>query len=620
MASKTTKQQEPTQDQEAPQAEPQIPAAPQATAPAPEVLEVPAALTIHDLATLMEVDPIEVIKQLMRLGQMLTINDVLEHEAAAQIAEVFGFQVQASVEEESGPASLVISQDEEDADQLEPRPPVVTILGHVDHGKTTLLDAIRKTNVVAQEAGGITQHIGAYQVQADGKTITFLDTPGHEAFTAMRARGAQVTDIAVLVIAADDGIMPQTLEAIDHVKAAGVGVPQIIAINKVDRPEADQERVKRQLSENDLLIEEWGGDIIAIPVSALKGEGISDLLENMLVVAEVADLKANPNQMARGVVVEARVDKSKGPVATVLVQTGTLRPGDNVVAGSVRGRVRAMLSYQGQQIEEAGPSVPVEILGLNDIPQAGDILTGMPDEKSARERVEELERERHAQGGRGDGVTLEEIYSRIESGEVKALNLIVKTDVQGSIDAVRAALEPLSTEQTKVNLIHAATGSITEGDVMLAAASEAIIVGFNSPVEPGARTLATQENLDVRFYDIIYNLIDDIEKALKGLLDPVTRDVLQGYATVRAIFSMGRRGNVAGIYVNEGVIARGARIRVMRNDSLLYEGPISSLRHFKDDVREINTGLEGGIVVEGFQDYKEGDILEAHLTETEPVE
>lgn len=618
MASKNTKKQEPPKEEEAAQTEPQAPAAPQPAAPAPEVLEVPAALTVHDLASLMEVDPIEVIKQLMRLGQMLTINDVLDHEAAAEIAGVFGFDVQASAEEESGPGSLVISQDEEDADQLEPRPPVVTILGHVDHGKTTLLDAIRKTNVVSEEAGGITQHIGAYQVQADGKTITFLDTPGHEAFTAMRARGAQVTDIAVLVVAADDGIMPQTLEAIDHVRAAGV--PQIVAINKVDRPEADQERVKRQLSENDILIEEWGGDVISVPVSALKGEGISELLDNMLVVAEVADLKANPNQMARGVVVEARVDKSKGPVATVLVQTGTLRAGDNVVAGSVRGRIRAMLGDQGQQVSEAGPSVPVEILGLNDLPMAGDILTGMPDEKSAREKVKALERERHAQGGRGDGVTLEEIYSRIESGEVKALNLIVKTDVQGSIDAVRAALEPLSTEQTKVNLIHAATGSITESDVMLAAASDAIIVGFNSPVEPGARTLATQENLDVRFYDIIYNLIDDIEKALKGLLAPVTRDVLQGYATVRAIFSMGRRGNVAGIYVNDGVISRGARIRVMRNDSLLYEGPISSLRHFKDDVREVNAGLEGGIVVDGFQDYKEGDILEGHLTETEPVE
>ena len=613
MANKVTQGQVPVQGEDTGQTESQGRATPQATAAAPPVLEIPAALMINELASLMGVESIEVIKQLMRRGYMLTINDVIEHEIAALVAGSFGFQVKAPSEEESGPGSLVISSDDEDSAQLEPRPPVVTILGHVDHGKTTLLDAIRDSNVVAEEKGGITQHIGAYQVQSNGHPITFLDTPGHEAFTAMRARGAQLTDIAVLVVAADDGIMPQTLEAINHAKAAGV--PQVVAINKIDRPEADLERVKRQLSEQDLLIEEWGGDVIAVPVSALKGEGIAELLENILVVAEVGDLKANPHQMARGVVVEARIDKSKGPLATVLVQTGTIHVGDIVVAGVARGRVKAMLSDQGERVKTAGPSVPVELLGLSALPKAGELLTVVPDERSAREIVEAREREGQLQYGHGDGVTLEEIYSRIESGEVKALNLIVKTDVQGSIDAVRSALEALNTEETKTNLIHAATGTITEIDVLLAVASKAIIVGFNAPVEPGARTLARQQGLDIRFYDIIYDLIDDIDKALKGLLTPAVRDVLEGYGTVRAIFNVGRRRKVAGIYVNDGLISRGAEIHVMRNNEQLFAGPIASLRHFKDDVREINAGLEGGITLEGFQDYQEGDVLEAHRTE-----
>ena len=456
MANKVTQSQVPAEGEETGQTKPQGRATPPATAAAAPVLEIPAALMINELASLMEVDSIEVIKQLMRRGYMLTINDVIEHETAALVAGSFGFRVNAPREEESGPGSLVVSSDDEDPEQLEARPPVVTILGHVDHGKTTLLDAIRDTNVVAEEKGGITQHIGAYQVQSNGHPITFLDTPGHEAFTAMRARGTQLTDIAVLVVAADDGIMPQTLEAINHVKAAGV--PQVVAINKIDRPEADLERVKRQLSEHDLLIEEWGGDVIAVPVSALKGEGIPELLENILVVAEVGDLKANPHQMARAVVVEARIDKSKGPLATVLVQTGTIHVGDIVVAGVARGRVKAMLSDQGERVKTAGPSVPVELLGLSALPKAGELLTVVPDEGSAREIVEAREREAQLQSGRGDGVTLEEIYSRIESGEVKALNLIVKTDVQGSIDAVRSALEALNTEETKTNLIHAATG------------------------------------------------------------------------------------------------------------------------------------------------------------------
>ena len=595
------------------QAPPQGHAVAQASETTLKPLEIPPAPTVHELASLIGVAPVEVIKQLMRNGYMLTINDVVELEIAALVAQSFGRSLKPPSQEERAPGSLVISTDEEDATQLETRYPVVTILGHVDHGKTTLLDSIRKSRIVAGEAGGITQHIGAYQVDFNGNSITFLDTPGHEAFTAMRARGAQVTDVAVLVVAADDGVMPQTVEAINHVKAAGV--PIIAAMNKIDRPNADLDRVKRQLSEHDLLVEEWGGDVIAIPVSALKGEGIPDLLENIMVVAEVGELKANPHRSAKGVVVEARIDKSKGPVATVLVQTGTLGVGDIVVAGEVRGRVKAMLGDRGKRIKRAGPSVPAEILGLSGLPQAGDTFIVLPDEKSARAMVEDSERKRRSHQERGAGVTLEEIRTRIESGEVKGLNLIVKTDVQGSIDAVRNALEHLNTEQTRVNLIHAASGSITESDVLLAVASRAIIVGFNSRPEPGASSLSSQEGIDIRFYDVIYNLIDDVEKALQGLLTPVTRDVVEGYATVRAIFSLGRKVKAAGIYVNNGRISQGAEIHVVRNGQHIFVGPMSSLKHFKDDVREITTGLEGGIAVEGYQDYMEGDVIEAHRTE-----
>jgi len=584
---------------------------PPAKPPVRQELEIPTVLMVHDLASLMGVDPIEVIKQLMRTGQMLTLNDPVEFETASLIAQSFGFPVKTLAPDESRPGSLVVSIDEEDQAQLETRPPVVTILGHVDHGKTTLLDAIRNTDTVNSEAGGITQHIGAYQVDYQEKRITFLDTPGHEAFTAMRARGAQITDVALLIVAADDGIMPQTVEAIDHVRAAGV--PQIAVISKIDMPDADPERVKRQLAEHDLLIEEWGGDVVSVAVSALKGEGISDLLENILVVAEVNDLKADPTRLAKGVVVEARIDKSKGPLATVLIQTGTLRVGNIVVAGEARGRVRAMLDHNGDRIKEAGPSLPVEVLGLSSLPMAGDTIVVAPDQSSARQMLEANEAKIRSQ--RGSGVNLEEIYSRIESGEVTSLDLIVKTDVQGSIEAVRSVLEPLNTETTRVNLIHTAAGSITESDVMLAAASQAIIIGFNSQPEPGARTLANQEGVDIRFYDIIYNLNDDVEKALKGLLTPVILDVVEGYATVRAVFSVGRTMKVAGIYVNDGRVSRGAEIHVLRTKERLFVGPVASLKHFKDDVRELTTGLEGGIIVEGCRDYSEGDILESHRTE-----
>ena len=574
-------------------------------------LEAPAALSVQDLATLMGVGPVEVIKALMRTGLMLTINDVVEHEAAAVVAGAFGYELVLADEAEKGPGSLVPSTEGEDPDLLEARPPVVTILGHVDHGKTTLLDAIRDTNVVAGEAGGITQHIGAYQVDYSGKLITFLDTPGHEAFTAMRARGAQVTDIAILVVAADDGIMPQTVEAIDHVRAAGV--PMVVAINKVDRPDADQERVKRQLSEHDLLIEEWGGDVIAVPVSALKQEGVSDLLENALLVAELGELKANPGRSAKGVVVEARTDKSRGTVATALVQTGTLRIGDHLVAGQVRGRVKAMFNDKGMKVKEAGPSEPVEILGLSGLPEAGDVFEVAPDDKTARQMVEARQRETSRQGAAGP--TLQDVYSRIESGEVKALNLILKTDVQGSIEPVRNSLENLNTERSRVNVIHASSGSITESDVLLAVASQAIIIGFNSRPERGARALAGQEGVEVRFYDVIYNVADDVGNALEGLLEPIFEDVVEGIATVRAIFNRGRTAKVAGVYVNSGRIARDSEIHVVRSNRTLFKGRITSLRHFKDDVREIATGFEGGVVLQGFHDYREADVLEAHRSQ-----
>ena len=575
-----------------------------------ELLEVPAAITVHDLAELMMTTPVEVIKEFMRAGNMYSINDVVEHDVVSTIAEAFGFEVMP-LEAGKGPASIVLSMAEEDPSQLEERPPVVTILGHVDHGKTTLLDTIRKTDVVSGEAGGITQHIAAYQVKSDGHVITFLDTPGHAAFTAMRARGAQVTDVAVLVVAADDGIMPQTEEAISHVKAAGV--PIVVAINKIDRPDADPERVKRQLAEHDLLIEEWGGDVIAAPVSALTGDGVADLLEQLIVVSEVGELKANPHAMATGVVIEARRDKSRGTETTILVQNGTLRVGDNLVIGAIRGRIRAMFDDHGDAIQTAGPSQPVEILGMNGLPDAGLIFEVVSDEKEARQIVEFRQRQSEIQ--KASGPTLEDVHTRIESGEVKALNLIVKTDVQGSVEAIKSALNTLNTDRARVNLVHTASGSITESDILLAVASQAIVVGFNSTPEQAAQAFANQEGVEIRHYSIIYNLLDDVELALTGLLEPVYRDVIEGQATVRAIFKVGRRMEVAGFFVNEGRIARDSTVHVMRGGQELFVGSLNSLKHFKNDVREVANGLEGGLMIEGFHNYQEGDVLEAHRSE-----
>ena len=575
-----------------------------------EPLEVPLAIAVHDLAELMETTPIEVIKEFMRGGYMFSINEVVGHDLVAGIAPSFGFEV-LSVVEERGAGSIVPSTDDVDPALLEDRPPVVTILGHVDHGKTTLLDTIRKTNVVDGEAGGITQHIGAYQVTYGGNLITFLDTPGHEAFTAMRARGAQVTDIAVLVIAADDGIMPQTEEAINHVKAAEV--PIVVAINKIDRPEADPERVKRQLAERNLLVEDWGGDVIALPVSALTGDGVNELLDNLAIVAEVSELKANVGRQARGVVVEARIDRSRGTVATVLVQSGKLHVGDNIVVGNFRGRIRAMQTDSGEPVETAMPSQPVEILGISGVPEAGDILEVAKDERSARQLVEARIRQSYMK--RAAGPTMEDVHTRIAAGEVKALNLIIKTDVQGTVEAVKGALNGLNSEQSRVNIVHIASGTITESDVLLGMASKAIIVGFNTEPGQGAMALANQEGVEIRHYNIIYNLLEDVELALTGLLEPVYRDVTEGYATIRAIFGVGRRLKVAGFYVNDGQIQRSSTIHVLRGGQNIYKGSISSLKHFKDDVREVNIGFEGGLMLEGFNGFEEGDILEAHRSE-----
>ena len=577
-----------------------------------EPLDIPHALTVADFSATMEVGPVEVIKELMRSGYMFTINDVIEHDVASLVAPGFGYGVlplDAESSREAGSTSLVYSaEEEENQAALQPRPPVVTILGHVDHGKTTLLDTIRNANVVDGEAGGITQHIGAYQINYEGAPITFLDTPGHEAFTAMRARGAQVTDIAILIIAADDGMMPQTLEALDHARAAGV--PIVVAINKTDLPASDQERVKRQLAEQNMLIEEWGGDTIAVPISALTGAGVPSLLENVTVLAEVSEFQANPDRRALGVVVEARRDKSRGTIATLLVQTGTLEVGDSVVVGGLRGRIRAMFDDSGKRIKSAGPSTPVEALGLSAMPEAGELFEVAYDERDARQMVHEYELE--ARRASRNGPTLEDVHTRIQLGEVKALNLIVKTDVQGTVEPARGALEGLNTDATRVNIVHIASGGITESDILLAVASKAIIIGFNTAAEQGAQALANKEGVEIRGYDVIYHMTEDIERALTGMLDPVFEDVFEGRATVRAIFNLGRRAKVAGIYVNDGRIARGCELRVIRGGDTVFSGEIASLKHFQDDVREIANGFEGGVTMEGFNEWQEDDVVEAY--------
>jgi len=574
---------------------------------------LPPSLTVRQFADLIGVSAIEVIKQLLRNGIIANINQVIDHDTAAIVAADFGYEV---VEEKRDTVSARKPKryqrfKEEDTSALKPRPPVVTIMGHVDHGKTKLLDAIRESNVAATEVGEITQHIGAYQVDIHGQKITFLDTPGHEAFTAMRARGAQVTDIAVLVVAADDGVMPQTLEAIDHARAAEV--PIVVAINKIDKPEANPQRVKQQLADLGLVCEEWGGDVVCVEVSAKKKEGISDLLENLLVVAELEELKANPDRRAIGVVIEAKLDKNRGPVATVLVQTGTLRVGDPFIVGDTWGKVKAMFNDKGKHLRKAEPATPVEILGLESVPQAGDTLIVTPSEKEARSLAQKRQEEKRlARPTRAS--SLSELLSQVRDGEVKELNIILKTDVQGSIEPIKASLERLNIDKVKVNILHSGSGGITEGDVLLALASKGIILGFNTRPEPGAKQLAESEGVEVRCYEVIYKLVEDVEKAMKGMLEPTYVEVVEGHAEVRAVFPV-RGGKVAGVYVTDGKITRGAQARVIRHGEVVFESSVSSLKRFKDDVREVASGYECGVGIEGYSDFEIGDIIEFYKKE-----
>jgi translation initiation factor IF-2 len=546
---------------------------------------------------------------------MATVNQFVDVDAAALVAQDFDYEVESvAVQEES---LLVAEEEGAEEGELTPRPPVVTVMGHVDHGKTSLLDTIRKTNVVSGEAGGITQHIGAYHVHLDKGDITFLDTPGHEAFTAMRARGAKVTDLVVLVVAADDGVMPQTVEAINHAKAADV--PIIVAINKIDLPQADPERVKQALTEHGLVQEEWGGETLFVEVSAKKSIGIKDLLEIILLQAEMLEHKAVKKQLARGVIVEAKLDKGRGPVSTVLIQNGTLRAGDAFVTGLCSGRVRAMISDWGHRVTEAGPSMPVEILGLSGVPQAGDDFTVVKDEAAAKQIATIRQRKSQEEAlMKTAKVSLSDLYEKINKGEVKELNIIVKADAQGSIEAVNDALDKISSDAVTLKVIHSAVGGINEGDVMLSSASNAIVIGFNVRPESKSKALAEKEGVDIRLYNVIYNLVDDIKLAMEGLLEPVVREELLGRAEVREVFRVSKVGNIAGSYVIDGKIARGAKVRLIRDNVVIYEGDLASLKRFKEDVKEVAaTGYECGIAIAGYSDIKEGDIVEAYTLKEE---
>ncbi|MBI2988910.1 MAG: translation initiation factor IF-2 [Deltaproteobacteria bacterium] len=574
------------------------------------VVKISEVISVGDLARVMGVKAGEVIKKLMAMGMMATINQILDADTASLIASEFDHQVE-NVAFDVESALEVEHQVEESETALQPRPPVVTIMGHVDHGKTSLLDAIRSTNVTAQEAGGITQHIGAYHVQVDGRGVTFLDTPGHEAFTAMRARGAKVTDIVVLVVAADDGVMPQTVEAINHARAAEV--PIIVAINKIDKPDANLERVKKGLSEYGLVSEEWGGDAIFAPVSAKTKEGIPHLLEMLLLQADVLELKANPNKLARGTIIEAKLDRGRGPVATVLVQEGTLRIGDPFVCGIFHGRARAMIDDLGHKIEEALPAFPVEILGLQGVPQAGDSFVALTDETKARQVAEHRRgKQRETELVKTSKVSLKDLYDQIKAGDVKELRVVLKADVHGSVEALTEAMNRLSSDEVKLRVIHGSVGGITESDVLLAAASNAIVIGFNVRPEVKAANLATQEGVDVRLYTVIYEAIADLRAAMEGLLEPTYREQIHGRVEVREIFNVQSVGAVAGCYVTEGKVQRSSLIRLLRDQVVVHEGKLGSLRRFKDDVREVTAGYECGLSLEGFQDIKKGDVVEAY--------
>ena len=581
---------------------------------APRVVELPPTLSVKRLSELTGISSIDTIKQLMRNGIMASMNQIIDYEIGALVASALGVRTRPEQDTGESAAPETVSVDVVDPDKLVGRPPVVTILGHVDHGKTTLLDTIRQSRVAQGEVGQITQHIGAYQVDYNDRRITFLDTPGHEAFTAIRARGASVTDIAILVVAADDGVMPQTIEALDHAKAADV--PIIVAINKMDRPDSDPDRVKRQLGERGLVFEDWGGDVISVPMSAIQGDGIDDLLENLLLVAEIADLKADPERKASGVVVEAKLDRNRGPLATLLVQSGTLRVGDYIVAGSSYGRVRAMSNDLGQRVAEAPPAFPVELMGFGSLPEAGDPFLTAPDERSARRRAESRQQEKEAGRSAARALTLEELQTRIDLGETKDLNLVIKADVQGSVEAVVGSLERLNDEKARVRILHAGSGSVTDSDILLAAASDAIVLGFSTTTQQGVDRLAEREGVEIRHYGIIYHLVEDIEKALQGILEATQREVVVGHAEVRAVFSIGRRGqNIAGCMVTDGRINRNAMVRVLRKGQKVFEGTVASLRHFKDEVNEMNAGFECGIGVASFTQFEEGDTIETYRME-----
>lgn len=558
----------------------------------------------------MKLQPSVIVKKLFLKGQMVTLNQEIDYEQAEEIA--MEFDVLCEQEEKVDVIAELLKEDEEKAEDMVPRPPVVCVMGHVDHGKTSLLDAIRKTNVTAREAGGITQHIGASVIEINDRKITFLDTPGHEAFTAMRMRGAQSTDIAILVVAADDGVMPQTVEAINHAKAAGVEI--IVAINKIDKPSANIDKVKQELSEYELIPEDWGGSTIFVPVSAHTREGVTDLLEMVLLTADVLELKANPNRKGRGLVIEAELDKGKGPVATVLVQKGTLRVGETIAAGSCYGKIRAMMDDRGRRVKEAGPSTPVEILGLNDVPQAGEVFVATENEKEARSFAETFisEGKNKLIEDTKAKLSLDDLFSQIKAGNVKELPLIIKADVQGSVEAVKQSLTRLSNEEVVVKVIHGGVGAINESDVTLASASNAIIIGFNVRPDATAKSIAEREKVDLRLYRVIYQAIEDVEAAMKGMLDPVFEEKVIGHAVIRQLFKASGVGTIAGSYVLDGKFQRGCSCRITREGEQIYEGPLASLKRFKDDVKEVAAGYECGLVFEKFNDLKEDDVIEAY--------
>ena len=569
-------------------------------------VDLPAEISVAELSEVIRRSPIEIIKELMRLNMMVAMNDSIDFEVAATISVRLGVRVRKPVDMEESEASDRVGVDEEEGER-QPRPAVVAVMGHVDHGKTTLLDAIRGTNVVDGEAGGITQSIGAYQIDHEGQLITFIDTPGHEAFTAMRARGAQATDIAVIVVAADDGVMPQTVEAISHAKAAQV--PMVIAVNKIDVTGADPVRVTTELLEHDVIVEDLGGDVLSVPVSALNGDGVSDLIDSLLLLSEVSEFSADSKREAIGVVVEATLDKQRGPVATVIVRSGTVNVGDTIVAGDKYGHVRRMVDGFGKEVASAGPSVPVEILGLNGVPESGQQFEVVEDEKLARQRIDTRTRQEQRRHDTTRPSTLAEVLRHRQSYEAAELNLVAKTGAQGTIDAIRRAVDGLSSPDVQVKLLHAATGPVSESDVMLASASDAMIVGFETSVEPAASRLANQEGVPIKTYDIIYTMIDDVKQAARQLTEPEQEEVTLGRATVLQIFPHGRRERIAGVRVTSGLMRRNARMIVSRRGEELFEGAVSSMRHFDDNVREIATNYEGGIVLDGFHDYEEGDII-----------